>query len=281
MSLRARDQAEQRPRRPKRAGSLFGLRRNLPKNAETTVAIATFAGVFALWCLLSYGGLASSVFLPSPTKVLAAFQRVLKDNVVWQDTWISNYRVLMGFLAAALISIPLGLLAGNLKFFEAMILPFVGFVRYMPVPAFIPLIMVYVGIGESAKIMLIFLGTAVQMIVMIADVTRQVPNDLLKVGMTLGASPGELFRRVIWPGSLPGIMEVLRVNLGWAWTYLIVAELVASNQGLGFRILKAQRFLQTDTIFLYIFIIGLLGLMFDLLFRYAERRMFAWNQEAL
>ena len=248
----------------------------------SVIAVATFAAVFALWCLLSYGGLASSVFLPSPTKVLAAFGRLLEDNVVWQDTWISNYRVLMGFLAAALISIPLGLLAGNLKFFEAMILPFVGFVRYMPVPAFIPLIMVYVGIGESAKIMLIFLGTAVQMmIVMVSDVTKQVSSDLLKVGMTLGASSSELFRKVIWPASLPGIVDVLRVNLGWAWTYLIVAELVASNQGLGFRILKAQRFLQTDTIFLYIFIIGFIGLSFDLLFRYAERRLFAWNRETM
>ena len=114
-----------------------------------------------------------------------------------------------------------------------------------------------------------------------SDVTKQTPAELLRAAQALGATRWELFRRVIWPSSLPGIVDVCRMNLGWAWTYLVVAELVAANVGLGYRILKAQRFLQTDVIFLYIFIIGLLGVVSDLLFKLMSRVLFPWTRQRM
>lgn len=259
----------------------LALREEIPRRISVAVAAVVFAGLFLVWCLLSYGGWVSEVFLPSPSAVVRALARLSADQVLAGDLWISSVRILAGFMLAAALSIPMGLLVGNVRLFEAAVEPLFAFVRYMPVPAFIPLIMLYVGIGEAAKILVIFIGTVVQMVIMVADVTRQASAELLNVALTLGAQPDEVFSKVIWRASLPGIFDVVRVNLGWAWTYLVVAELVAANQGLGFRILKAQRFLNTDIIFLYIVIIGLMGMAFDLAFKTMHRRLFPWAQEGL
>lgn len=259
----------------------FALREEIPKRLTFAIAGGVFLFLFTLWCGLSYGRWVSEVFLPTPTAVVRAFIELLWEQVLLQDVWISNVRILVGFLLAAAVSIPLGMLVGNLRIFEAAFEPLIGFIRYMPVPAFIPLIMLYVGIGEAAKVLVIFIGTVVQMVIMVADVTKQASADLLKAALTLGAKPDEVFTKVIWRASLPGLFDVLRVNLGWAWTYLVVAELVAANEGLGFRILKAQRFLKTDIIFLYIFLIGLLGIAFDLFLKLLHRRYFPWAQERL
>lgn len=259
----------------------LAFREELPQKSFILIAGSVFLLLFVVWCVLSYGKWVSEVFLPTPTAVLQAFIELARDQVLLQDVWISNFRILVGFLLAAILSIPLGMLVGNLKIFEAALEPLVGFIRYMPVPAFIPLIMLYVGIGEEAKILVIFIGVVVQMVIMVADVTKQVSADLLKAALSLGAKPDEIFTKVIWKASLPGIFDVLRVNLGWAWTYLVVAELVAANEGLGFRILKAQRFLKTDIIFLYIFLIGVLGVVFDILFKTLHKRFFPWAQERL
>jgi NitT/TauT family transport system permease protein len=259
----------------------LAFREELPQKSFILIAGSVFLLLFVVWCVLSYGKWVSEVFLPTPTAVLQAFIELARDQVLLQDVWISNFRILVGFLLAAILSIPLGMLVGNLKIFEAALEPLVGFIRYMPVPAFIPLIMLYVGIGEEAKILVIFIGVVVQMVIMVADVTKQVSADLLKAALSLGAKPDEIFTKIIWKASLPGIFDVLRVNLGWAWTYLVVAELVAANEGLGFRILKAQRFLKTDIIFLYIFLIGVLGVVFDVLFKTLHKRFFPWAQERL
>lgn len=265
-----------RPRRP-----WLALRADLPRWAYASIAAASFVTLLGLWAVASYGGWASSVFLPTPTRVVEKCVELATSGVLGYDLWVSNVRIMGGFVLAALVAIPLGMLAGNLRVFEAALEPIVGFVRYMPVPAFIPLLMLYTGIGETPKILVIFIGTVVQMTVMIADVTKNVQADLLKASMALGARPSEVFTKVIWPASLPGIFDVARMNLGFAWTYLVVAELVAANDGLGFRILKSQRFLQTDTIFLYLLIIGVLGVVSDAVFKLAARKLFPWAEERL
>jgi NitT/TauT family transport system permease protein len=260
---------------------LFAMRADLPRWVYAGVASASFLVLLGLWAVASYGEWVSGVFLPTPTRVVEKCVELAKSGVLAYDLWISNVRILAGFALAAVVSIPLGMLAGNVRVCEAALEPIVGFVRYMPVPAFIPLLMLYTGIGETPKILVIFVGTVVQMTVMIADVTKNVQADLLKASMALGATPGEVFTKVIWPASLPGVCEVARMNLGFAWTYLVVAELVAANEGLGFRILKSQRFLQTDTIFLYLFIIGVLGVASDMVFKLAQRKLFPWAGERL
>jgi NitT/TauT family transport system permease protein len=159
---------------------------------------------------------------------------------------------------------------------EGLLQPLTEFIRYIPVPALIPLMMVLFGIGEPPKIMLIFVGTFFQLILMIADEIRRVPYDLIQVGYTLGATRREILLRILWPAALPGIFDALRLCNGWAWTYLVVAELVAANEGLGYRILKFSRFLQTPKIFVYLILLGIVGLSLDLVFRRFNRRVFHW-----
>jgi len=257
------------------------LRSDIPRSTYAVLAVSIFFVLAVLWCVLSYGGFVSSVFLPTPTAVFKAMATLWRSDLLTKDLWVSNLRILTGFALAAVVAIPLGMLAGNVRAVEAALDPFLGFVRYMPVPAFIPLLMLYTGIGETPKVLVVFIGTVVQMIVMVADVTKQTPSDLLRAAQALGATRWELFRRVIWPASLPGVIDVCRMNLGWAWTYLVVAELVAANTGLGYRILKAQRFLQTDVIFLYLFVIGLLGVASDLLFKVTGRLLFPWTRQRM
>ncbi len=255
------------------------LRAELPRGLHVLFATLSFVALLSIWAVASYAGWVSPVFLPAPTSILQRAQSLADSGVLECDLWISNVRILGGFVLATLVAIPLGMLAGNLRVFEALFEPVIGFVRYMPVPAFIPLLMLYTGIGEAPKLLVIFIGTVVQETVMIADVTKTTKADLLRAAMALGANQRELFVRVIWPASLPGIFDVARVNLGFAWTYLVVAELVAANEGLGYRILKSQRFLQTDTIFLYLLIIGALGVASDAAFKLVQRRLFPWAEE--
>jgi NitT/TauT family transport system permease protein len=258
--------------------SLFKIRTKIDWKIYNAVAIAVFVGVLAVWTILSESGLVSSIFLPSPGKVFTYFINVFSSGSIWGDIGISSYRIFMGFLIAVIIGVPLGILAGTFHFAEALIQPFTEFIRYMPVPAFVPLIMVWCGIGETAKIAVIFMGTLFQLIPMIADTVRAVPEDLLSAAYTLGAGRKTVIRRVILPAIAPRTMDTLRMMLGWAWTYLTVSELVAANSGLGYNILKAQRFLKTDSIFGGILIIGILGLLCDRLFVLANKKIFPWAE---
>jgi len=200
------------------------------------------------------------------------------QNGLSNDTLISIYRVVMGFVLAAAIGVPLGIYIGAYKWFEALLQPVNDFVRYMPASAFIPLVLLWVGIGEGSKIAIIFIGVIFQIIVMVADAVRRVPENYLEVAYTMGARQGEVMQLVIWRGILPELLDILRINMGWAWTYLVVAEMVAANSGLGFQILQSQRFLNTPKIFVGIFIIGLIGLLFDLAFRWIYRLAFPWKR---
>ncbi|MBL29301.1 MAG: nitrate transport permease nrtB [Rhodospirillaceae bacterium] len=267
--------------RPRRRPKLprVRVRADISRRHYSFIAATTLISLLFLWVGVVAGTDVSPVFLPGPQDVWGALVELWQGGELWLDLGYSNLRVLSGFLLALVVSIPLGMLVGNLRSFEAAVEPLLGFVRYMPVPAFIPLLILYTGIGETPKILVIFIGTAVQMVLMVADVTRRVPADYIRAAIALGANARETFLRVIWPASLPGIFDVIRLNLGWAWTYLIVAELVAANEGLGFRILKAQRFLNTDTIFLYLLLIGCLGIASDLIVRAIQRRMFAWSEQ--
>ena len=175
-----------------------------------------------------------------------------------------------GFLLAAAVGVPLGLWMGSFKVVEAVVQPIIEFVRYIPVPALIPILMVLFGIDELSKIMLIWVGTFFQLVLMVADEVRRVPDDLLQVSYTLGARRGEVIRRVLWPAARPGIFDALRLCNGWAWTYVVVAELVAANEGLGYRILKFSRFLQTPQMWVYVILLGLIGLALDAAFRAAQ-----------
>jgi NitT/TauT family transport system permease protein len=255
----------------------FAPKKDIPRSAYLTVSAAVAFLLLVVWCVLSYGGLVREDFLPTPIAVIQAGIDGVSDGSLFRDTGISLYEILSGFILASIFAVPLGILMGSFKIAEAAIEPITNFVRYLPVSALIPLLILWIGIGMAEKIAVIFIGTFFQQLILIADVSRGVAHDLLDVSYTLGASRRQVIRRVLIPATMPGVMDALRVTLGWAWTYLVVAELVAANKGLGYFILNSMRGLFTDRIFLGIAVIGLLGLISDQLFKFLRSRLLPWT----
>jgi NitT/TauT family transport system permease protein len=254
----------------------LALRRDIPQAGYVGLAVLSFLAALLGWEWASHQAFVNPVFVPSPERVWDAARAFLSDDAIWVDLKISFLRVTAGFALSAVIAIPIGLLIGAFRMGEGLVQPLTEFIRYIPVPALIPLMMVLFGIGEAPKVMLIFAGTYFQMVLMVADEVRRVPYELIQVSYTLGASRSEIVAKVLWPAALPGVFDALRLCNGWAWTYLVVAELVAANEGLGYRILKFSRFLQTPKIFVYLILLGVIGLALDLVFRLIHRRVFAW-----
>ncbi len=230
------------------------------------------------WFALARFGTVNPVFLPGPAAVARSAIHWLTRGNLLDDTRISIYRVVAGWALSALIALPLGLLIGTYRTIQALLEPLTDFIRYMPAAAFIPLVMLWVGIGESAKIAIIFIGTFFQMVLMMAEDVRRVPMAQIEAAQTMGATRAEILEKVILPSAKPALLDTLRITMGWAWTYLVVAELVAANTGLGYAILKAQRFLETERIFCGIIIIGLIGMAMDQIFRLVHRLAFPWLQ---
>jgi len=238
-----------------------------------------FIAIFALWCILSYGGLVKEIFLPTPTAVFEDFINMYREQILFSYTLVSVYRVVVGWFLAVVAAVPLGLLMGTSKKWASVLEPIMGFARYLPVVALVPLTLLYFGIGDLQKFVIIFLGTFFQLVLMVADTVANVPQELLRAAYTLGAKPKEVYRLVLIPASLPGIMDSLRITMGWAWTYLVVAELVAANSGLGYMILRAQRFLAVDRIFAGLIIIGLLGVATDYFFKWLTSVAVPWREK--
>ncbi len=257
---------------------VFKIRGKISKKLYLLIGISSFLLIILLWTIVTGLGLVEPMFLPSPLKVTENFVETVQNGQLLNNAGISIYRIVMGFLLAVIFGVPIGILVGTFKAVEAFIRPLCEFIRYMPVPAFVPLVMVWSGIGEGAKIIIVFLGTFFQLVLMIADDAMSVPDDLLNSSYTLGAKRWTAIRKVLLPSMAPRMMETLRMTIGWAWTYLVVAELVASSSGLGYSILKAQRFFQTEAIFVGILTIGVIGLITDRLFALLIKVMFPWDE---
>jgi len=255
---------------------LLLLREEIPRRHYMAISTVFLIALFVIWCVLTYGGLVSPIFLPTPTAILEAAVEGARDGSLWADTWASIYRIMVGWLISTLVALPIGVLMGNFRFFEALFEPPIDFIRYMPAVAFVPLSILWAGVGDTQKFVILFIGTFFQEVLMIADNVKNVPKDLINVSYTFGLSKWEILAQVITPYSLPGIVDTLRITLGWAWTYLVVAELVAASSGLGYSIMRAQRYLQTERIILGIIVIGLLGLITDFSFKFLYRRLFPW-----
>src|SRR6218665_2287029 len=256
--------------------SMWAIRQAIPRRAYWVLAISGLLIPLAGWAWLSASAGVNPVFLPGPLKVLARIHTWWTEDDLLGDTAISTLRVFLGWALSVVVAVPIGLFIGTWRSVQALLEPLTDFVRYMPAVAFVPLVMLWVGIDESAKVPIIFLPSFFQMVLMVAEDVRLVPMAQIEAAQTMGASRGEIVQYVILPAAKPALLDTLRITMGWAWTYLVVAELVAANSGLGFAILKAQRFLQTDKIFAGILLIGAIGLLSDQLFRLAHRRAFPW-----
>ncbi|MDZ8183509.1 MAG: ABC transporter permease [Nostoc sp. ChiSLP02] len=252
---------------------------DIPKNLAWALMFLSITIPIILWWIVSNTGLIPSLFLPTPNQVWNAFQRLLASGDLQKDIAFSLFRVIAGFSLAAIVSIPLGTLMGTFASIRALLEPIIGIVRYMPAPAFIPLLILYLGLGETPKIMLIFIGTLFFNTLMVMDAVKFVPKHLLETTYTLGGQRKQVLLQVIFPFILPNIIDACRVNMAASWNLVIVSELVAATEGLGRRISVAQRFLKTDEIFAGLIVIGLIGLAIDLLFRLLLRVCCSWAKE--
>ena len=273
---------------------LLSPRRPIPRPFYWGSAVLGFVVLLCVWQWAAgyYAAQGKQVLFPSPAAVGQVMQNMVRGATTGQepaarefqnfaaDLRVSFFRVTAAFALAALTAIPLGVVIGSYRVGEAFIQPVTEFIRYIPVPALIPLLIVIFGIEETSKIMLIYLGTFFQLMLMVSDEIRRVPYDLVQAVYTMGGTRREAVTEVLLPASWPGIVDALRLCNGWAWSWLIVAELVAANEGMGFRIVKYQRFLQTDKIFFYLVALGVIGLMLDLAFRLFSKIAFRWNAAA-
>jgi NitT/TauT family transport system permease protein len=242
------------------------------------LALTVFAALLALWFIATANAWVKPIFMPGPAKVYDRMIELAQGGELWDDVRISVYRIGVGFALATVLAIPIGLLIGAYRFWEAAIEPLVDFIRYMPVVAFVPLTILWAGTGDTQKFLIIWIGTFFQQVLLIMDNTKRVPLDLVDIGRTLGMRDRAILARIILPGAAPGIWDSMRISLGWAWTWLVLAELVAATSGLGYRITIAQRFFQTETIIGYILLLGVLGLVTDQLMKAVGRHMFRYAE---
>ncbi len=231
---------------------------------------------FAVWAIATFGGFVSKTFLADPLTVFKSGWTLLTEMGFLKDIGMTVWRVVGGFLIATAFAVPLGIAMGAYKPIEAFFEPFISFARYLPASAFIPLLILWVGIGEAQKLAVIFLGTFFQLVLMITVIVGNTRRDLVEAAYTLGVSDRSLIGRVLLPNAAPQVFETLRTVLGWAWTYVIVAELIAASVGIGHMITDSQALLATDQIIFGIFVIGVIGLVSDLLFKAANRTLFPW-----
>ncbi|MEM8673983.1 MAG: ABC transporter permease [Cyanobacteria bacterium P01_G01_bin.67] len=252
------------------------ITQDIPQSLSGILLALSIAIPLLTWFLVSqYSGL-DSIFLPTPADVIQAFKRLWSKGYLVKDSFSSFARVSTGFMLSAIVAVPVGVLMGTFASIRALCEPIIGIVRYMPAPAFIPLLIIYLGIDEAPKIALIFIGTVFFNILMIMDSVKFVPQDLIETTYTLGGKRWQVLLQVITPYIVPRIIDTFRVNMAASWNLVVVAELLAANEGLGKRILLAQKFLRTEEIFACLIVLGLIGFAIDLFFRLLVRLTCKW-----
>ena len=257
-----------------------GIGAPIARSRFLMIAVAVFVGLGLAWWAATGLEWVKPIFLPSPGSVATQIAKLAADGTLWLDLTASAYRISIGFLIASALSIPIGVLIGSFRSWEAGIEPLVDFIRYMPVVAFVPLSILWAGTGDTQKFLIIFIGTFFQQVLMVMDNVKRVPADFIGLGRTLGLPDRKILTRIVVPSALPGIWDTLRISLGWAWTWLVLAELVAATSGLGYRITVSQRYFQTNTIIGYILLLGVLGLITDQVMKALEKVLFRQDGHA-
>ena len=269
-------QARRATRANLRPTIFWRITEDLPQSLSWILISFSLIVPLSIWFLVSkYAGI-DSIFLPSPKNVIEATGKLWSKGYLTTDTFASFTRVSLGFILSAIVAVPLGILMGTFASIRALFEPIIGIIRYMPAPAFIPLLIIYLGIDEAPKIALIFIGTVFFNLLMIMDSVKFVPQDLIETTYTLGGKRWQVLLLVITPYIIPRIIDTFRVNMAASWNLVVVAELLAANEGLGKRILLAQKFLRTEEIFACLIVLGLIGFAIDLFFRLLVRFTCKW-----
>lgn len=244
---------------------------------DSRIAGVVFAAaLLVLWEAVSRSGLVPPAFLPAPSIVAVTLvEMILGRDLLWH-AGVSTLRVWGAFLLAAAMAIPIGIMMGSFRIVGLALEPTIDFIRYLPVPALVPLSIIWFGVGEETKIFLLWLGTFFQLVLLVADDVRRVPKEYLEVASTLGAPKHRSLLDVTFPAMLPTLVDNLRITLGWCWSYVIIAEIVAADSGLGFVIWQARRFFKTPEVMAGVVAIGIIGLVTDQVLRWYHRRYFAY-----
>jgi NitT/TauT family transport system permease protein len=257
----------------------WSIRQGFPQWLSLLLVGISLIVPLLLWTVISSLNLVSPLFLPTPAAVISAGIKMFTEDNLSVDVLVSSTRVLAGFVVAGIIGVPMGLAMGTFYSLDSLLAPIVGTVRYMPVTAFVPLIVIWLGLEEPSKILIIMLGVVLYNAIMVADAVKFIPNEMINVAYTLGANRRDVVFKVIIPATFPSVLDTLRVNISGAWNFLVIAELVASQNGLGFKIIQAQRFLQTDKVLFCIALIGVIGLVIDYGLKWISQRITPWADQ--
>lgn len=243
--------------------------------------LMTLLMLIGVWDLITRTGLVSALFVPSPLSVWQAFLRVLLDgyggHTLLYHLGSSLLRVLSGFLLACLLAVPLGLLMGCNRYVRAALEAPLDFYRPLPPLAYYTILILWLGIGNSSKIALLFLAGFPPVAINAMMAVRQVPAEYMEGARSLGAGRWQIFRYVIFPACLPGIFTGMRVGIGFTYTTLVSAEIVAAAHGIGWMVWNARRWPQSDVIFMGIIVMGLTGVMLTWLIARLERKFCPWK----
>ena len=264
--------------RPTQPGETYGV----PGSGDT--GYLTLATVFVLllaWWLVTTLGWVEPLFLPSPQSIVHQFE-VIWSNVfsgvpLWQHMLVSSLRVLVAFFFACLFGIPLGLGIGISAITRGIFHPLIEFYRPIPPLAYLPLMIIWFGIGETSKVLLIYLSCFAPIVLGARAGVRSASIEQIHAAYSFGASRWQVLLHVIFPAALPEILTAMRIGIGFGWTTLVAAEMVAATQGIGYMVLTASKFLQTGVVIMGIVIIAVIAYLFDWGIRLLERRLVPWK----
>jgi NitT/TauT family transport system permease protein len=258
--------------------TLFSIRSPLPKRTAFFLGFVAPGLVLGVWCVLTYGNLVQPDFLPKPTEVIRGTLQLFLHYDLGTAIVVSTRRIAIAFLLASILALPLGVLMGAFdpinRFFEPIMAP----LRYMPISAFIPLLILWFGIYEKQKIAFLFLGVFVYLLPVVVSSIRIVPEELVQTALTLGASKFQVVRTVLVPAALPEIFDSFRVMNAIAWTYVILAEAVNPEHGLGYMVELARTHQKASWSFAGLLVIGGIGLLTDFLIRLISGLLFSWRE---
>ncbi|MCC6517834.1 MAG: ABC transporter permease subunit [Tabrizicola sp.] len=264
--------------RPTKPGEIYGV----PGQGNTFwLSVASVLALLVLWWLVTALGLVKPLFVPSPQLVLAKFGQIWREGFTntpfLEHILISTARVFGAFLLACVIGLPLGLAMGMSPLIRGIFDPPIEFYRPIPPLAYLPLMIIWFGIGETSKVLLIFLSVFAPVVLGARSGVKSAAIEQIHAAYSFGATRWQVMRHVILPSAMPEILTAMRVGIGFGWTTLVAAEMVAATSGLGYMVLSASQFLQTPVVIMGIFVIASIAFAFDLLMRFLERRLVPWK----
>ena len=261
--------------------SLWSIRQPIPRSVALGLTFVMPVLVLAVWCVITYGHLVPADFVPTPTETIRGTLQLFIQYDLWTAILISTRRIALAFLLAAAIALPLGVLMGAFSPVDHIFEPIMAPLRYMPISAFIPLLILWFGIYESEKIAFLFLGVFVYLLPVVVSAIRAVPEELVQTALTLGASKAQVIRTVLLPAALPEIFDSFRVMNAISWTYVILAEAVNPEHGLGYMVELARTHQKASWSFAGLIVIGGIGLLTDFLIRTISQILFRWREVSL